>query len=118
MDFIGEIADKSSGRHKWILVAIDYFTKWIEAILTKNDTSKVVTNFLMENILTRFGVPFRLVVDNESVLGPRSLRAFAILMELIFYLAPYHPQRNGQAESSNKCLMKIIKRMMEKKKMA
>ena len=39
IDFIGEISNKSNGGHSWILVATDYFTKWVEAIPTKNATS-------------------------------------------------------------------------------
>lgn len=46
-------------------MATDYFTKRIEAIPTKQTTSKVVTNFLMDNIITRFGVPAKMVMDNS-----------------------------------------------------
>jgi hypothetical protein len=49
------------------LVATDYFTKWIEAIPTRNATHQVVIKFLYENILSRFGCPKRLVVDNAAV---------------------------------------------------
>lgn len=44
IDFIGEIACKSSGVHSWVLAAINYFTKWVEAIPTRRDKSKVVIN--------------------------------------------------------------------------
>lgn len=64
IDSIREIENKSSGGHKWILVATDYFTKWVEAIHTRQATSKVVIKFLLENILTRFGVPQKIMVDN------------------------------------------------------
>ena len=64
MDFIGEISPSSSSGFSWILVAIDYFTKWIEAIPTRNLTSKVVNNFLLSNIITRFECPERIVTDN------------------------------------------------------
>ena len=46
LDFIGEINPSSSGQHKWILVAIDYFTKWIEAVPTRNATHQVIMRFL------------------------------------------------------------------------
>ena len=51
LDFIGEINPNSSGQHKWILTATDYFTKWIEAIPTRRATENVIMNFLEENIL-------------------------------------------------------------------
>ena len=62
--FIGKITNKSSGGHSWILVATDYFTKWVEEIPTRNATSKVVINFILNNIITRFGCPQNLVTDN------------------------------------------------------
>ncbi len=62
INFIGETSDKSSGGHSWILVATN--TKWVEAIPTRQSTSKVVIKFLIENILTRFGVPQKIVADN------------------------------------------------------
>ena len=64
LDSIGEISPSSSGQHKWILVATDYFTKWIEAVPTRNATHQVIMRFLYENIFSRFGCPPRLVTDN------------------------------------------------------
>jgi hypothetical protein len=64
LDFIGEINPPFSGQHKWILTATDYFTKWIEAMPTRNATDKVIMNFLKTNIFARFGFPSKLVTDN------------------------------------------------------
>ena len=66
LDFIGEINPSSSGQHKWILVATNYFTKWIEAIPTRNATHQVIMRFLYENIFSRFGCPVRLVTDDAQ----------------------------------------------------
>jgi hypothetical protein len=73
LDFIGEINLSSSGQHKWILVATDYFKKWIEAIPTRNATHQVVMKFLYENILSRFGCPKRLVTDNAAAFKAEEL---------------------------------------------
>lgn len=64
INFISEITKKSSGGHMWILVSIDYSTKWIEVVPTKQATSKVVINFLIKNIFTIFVVPDKLILDN------------------------------------------------------
>ncbi|GLJ21637.1 hypothetical protein SUGI_0402860 [Cryptomeria japonica] len=61
IDFIREIVERSGRGHRWIIVATDYFTKWIEAIPTRRATSKVVIDFLMDNVITRFGTPAKLV---------------------------------------------------------
>lgn len=97
--FIREIPEKSSGGHKWILVAIDYFTKWVEAILMKHATSKVVTNFLMENIITRFGTPVQIIIDNGMCFRSEEFTKFYETYGItISYVSPYHPQANGKVE--------------------
>lgn len=66
LGFIGEINPHSSGQHRWILIATDYFTKWIEAIPTRKVDHHVVMKFLTENIFTRFGCPHKLVTNNAA----------------------------------------------------
>eukprot|EP00253_Pinus_taeda_P022184 PITA_22184 len=74
LDFIGEINPHSSGQHRWILVANDYFTKWIEAIPTKKADHNVVMKFLTDNIITRVTIkrsigssPFELVYGTKVI---------------------------------------------------
>ena len=98
MDFIGEISPKSSTGYSWILVASDYFRKWIEAISTRNATSKVVNNFLLNNIIFGFGCLQKIVTDNAMCFRSKEFIKFCdkygITRSLSF---PYHPQGNGQA---------------------
>lgn len=98
-------------------MATDYFTKWIEAIPTKRATSKIVIDFLMDSIVTRFGTPAKLVMDNSMCFRSEEFVGFCnshgILMS---YSSPYHPQGNGQVESSNKSLLNIIKKILEENK--
>jgi hypothetical protein len=61
----GEIHPSSSGQHYWILTSNDYFTKWIESILTRNATQKLIIGFL-EDILSRFGCPNKIVTDSAT----------------------------------------------------
>jgi hypothetical protein len=65
LDFIGEIHPASSGQHRWILTTTDYFTKWIEAIPTRNALHKVIIGFL-EDIIARFGCPKKIITDNVA----------------------------------------------------
>jgi ribonuclease HI len=117
LDFIGEINPASSGQHKWILVATDYFTKWIEAVPTRNATHQVVIKFLYENILSRFGCPKRLVADNAAVFKSEALMDMCESMGIqLVHSTPYYPQGNGLAESSNKSLIKIIRKLLEENK--
>ena len=57
IDVIGRIAPKASNGHEYILVAIDYFTKWVEAASYSVLKAKHVAQFLENNIICRFGVP-------------------------------------------------------------
>ena len=117
IDFIGEITNKSSGGHSWILVATDYFTKWVEAIPTRNATSKVVINFILNNIIIRFECPQKIVTDNAMCFRSEEYKDFCKKYGITEYTSsPYHPQGNGQVESSNKSILKIIKRILGENK--
>jgi hypothetical protein len=65
LEFIGEIHPASSGQHRWIFTANDYFTKGIEAILTTSSSHKVIISFL-EDIMFRFGYPRRIITYNVT----------------------------------------------------
>eukprot|EP00253_Pinus_taeda_P003272 PITA_03272 len=117
LDFIGEINPHSSGQHRWILVATNYFTMWIEAIPTRKVDHQVVMEFLTENIFTRFGCPHKLVTDNAATLRAKELvDKFNSMGIKLVHSTSYYPQGNGLAESSNKSLIRIIKKLSEDNK--
>ena len=66
LNFIGLINPPSEGC-VWILVAIELFTKWVEAIAMKKATGNSVANFLRENIICHFRVPSRFIFDNGTI---------------------------------------------------
>ena len=119
MDFIGEISLSSSSSFSWILVAIDYFTKWVEEFPTRNSTSKVVNNFLLTNIITRFGCSERIVTDSAMCFrSDKFIKFYENYGITRSVSSPYHPQGNGQEESTNKSLLKTIKRTLDDNKKA
>ncbi|RVW45515.1 Retrovirus-related Pol polyprotein from transposon 17.6 [Vitis vinifera] len=63
IDIIGKISPKSSSGHEFILVAIDYFTKWVEAASYARLTSSGVASFIRSHIICRYGVPHELISD-------------------------------------------------------
>jgi transposase InsO family protein len=118
LDFIGEIHPASSGRHRWILTATDLFTKWIEDIPTRSASHKVIIGFL-ENLITRFGCPSKIVTNNAASFRAEPLAKFCEQFGIkLIHSTPYYPQGNGLAESSNKILIRIIKRLLEDNKKA
>jgi hypothetical protein len=56
----------SSKVHRFVLVAIDYFTNWMEVVPLKNMTHKEVIDFMLEHIVHRFGIPNTLTTDQEA----------------------------------------------------
>lgn len=66
LDFIGEIHPTSSNQHRWILTAAEKFTKWVEEILVRNVTDSIVIKFIEENILSRFGCPTQIIINNST----------------------------------------------------
>jgi hypothetical protein len=105
-----EIHLHASAQHKWILTTTDYFTKWVESILTRNATNSVVINLLEENILSRFGCPRKIVTDNAQAFKSMVMVNFCQKYNIVLgHSTAYYPQGNGLVESSNKSLITIIK---------
>jgi transposase InsO family protein len=94
-----------------MLVATNYFTKWTEAVALKNMTHKEVIEFITEHIIHRFGIPQTLTTDQETSFMSKEVREFAELYRIkLLNSSPYYAQANGQAESSNRTLMNLIKK--------
>ena len=115
LHFIGQIHPPSSkGHHFVLLVATDYFTKWTEAVPLKNMTHKELIEFITEHIIHRFGIPQTLTTNQGTSFVSKEVREFAELYKIkLLNSSPYYEEANGQAESSNKTLIKLIKKKIE-----
>jgi hypothetical protein len=92
-----------------VLVATDYFTKWTEAVPLKNMTHKEVIEFITEHIIHRFDIPQTLTTDQSTSFISGQVRGFIESYKIrLLNSSPYYAQANGQAESSNKTLIKLI----------
>lgn len=88
LDFIGKIHHSSSAQHKWILTATDYFTKWIEAIPTKQATNNVIIQFIESNILSRFGCPQKIITDN--VFAFKSKKMVELCEKILYCIGEFY----------------------------
>ena len=114
IDVIGEIHMSSSSQHKYIINATDYFTRWSKASTLRQINENQVISYLIENIISRFGIPDSIVCDNAKYCSSTKLTAFALELGIkLKYFANYYPQGNGLAESTNKNLINIIKRNVD-----
>ncbi|XP_059070699.1 uncharacterized protein LOC131860316 [Cryptomeria japonica] len=113
LDFIGPLTPSSSARHTHNLTAIDYFTKWVEAVPVRRTTLEVICEFLKENILVRFGVPLKIMSDNAASFSSIEISMFCYDHGIsLVNSSNYYPHGNGQAESSNKNLINIMKELV------
>jgi len=77
-------------------VTTDYFTKWVEAIPTHNATSTVVVDFIVSNIITRFGVTARIWADNVMCFRSQEMLDMCSRFDInLVHSSPYHLQSNG-----------------------
>nr|KYP59444.1 Pol polyprotein [Cajanus cajan] len=109
MDILGPFPP-AKGQLKFLLVAIDYFTKWIEACPLAKITTEDIRKFTWKSIVCRFGIPHSLVTDNGRQFIAQGFKDF--LRELGVKHLPAlveHPQTNGQAEAANKVILQNSK---------
>ncbi len=109
IDFMGPFP-RSFG-FEYILVGVDYVSKWVEAVATRSNDHKVVVKFLQTNIFSRFGVPRAIISDGGSHFCNRSFEALIRKYSITHKVAtPYHPQTSGQVEVSNREIKHILEK--------
>ena len=116
LDIIGPFP-QVIGNRRFILVAMDYFTKWAEAEVLANIRDVDVKKFVWRNIVTRFGVPESLVSDNRLQFDSKAFRKFCgtLVITNQYYTLAY-PQSNDQVEATNKAIVNGLKRKLESAK--
>ncbi|CAL9000957.1 unnamed protein product [Prunus brigantina] len=109
IDFMGPFP--TSYGFEYILVAVDYVSKWVEAIATRTNDAKVVISFLKANIFTRFGTPRAIISDGGSHFVNQAFAALLKKYGITHKVAtPYHPQTSGQVEISNREIKHILEK--------
>ena len=99
---------------KFIIVAVDYFTKWAEAEPLATITEQRIHNFVWRAIICRFGVPRALVLDNGKQFDNAKFRDFCAELGIKnYYSSPAHSQSNGQAEVTIRTLKATLKTKLE-----
>ncbi|XP_015169392.1 uncharacterized protein K02A2.6-like [Solanum tuberosum] len=103
MDIICPIELSASNGHSFILVAIGFFTKWVEASSYKYVTKKVVTYFVCNNLICRYGIPESIITDNGANLSIGLMHEICEKFKIIHHNStPYRPQMNGTLREPTK----------------
>ena len=101
IDFMGPFL--ISKNYEYILVAVDYVSKWVEAIPCRSVNSKHAKKMFHEVIFPRFGTAWMVISDGGSHFIDKVFQKYLAEHGARHNIAtPYHPQTSGQAETSNK----------------
>ena len=113
LDIIGSFL-KVAGNKKYLLVSIDYFTKWVETEPLVNIQDVDAKKFLWKNVVTRFGVPNTLISDNGLQFDSKSFRRYCSELGITNrYSTPAYPQGNEQVEAVNMVIVNGLKKMLD-----
>ena len=99
----------SVGGHHHIIVVVDYFKKWVEAMSTVKYDDETTTHFVFNQIITQFGIPREIVTEHGRHFQNKMMEDF--FQKLGYkkeHSSSYYPQVNGQVEAVNKSLKSIL----------
>jgi hypothetical protein len=109
IDILGPFP-KAAGQRTHLIVAVDYFSKWVEAEPLASLTTQKAWNFLWRSVITRYGILRVLVADNgtqfDSLFFKERCRELGIALH---FTSVAHPQANGQAEVTNRTILHGLK---------
>ncbi|GKE13299.1 reverse transcriptase domain-containing protein, partial [Tanacetum coccineum] len=109
IDIVGPLPEALE-KLKYLIVAVDYFTKWLKAKPVASITGRQVKNFAFDNIVFRFGVMAIIITDNGTQLINEPFKSWAEGLEIkLISTSVYHPQANRAVERANQSIMQGIK---------
>nr|XP_009615493.1 uncharacterized protein LOC104108215 [Nicotiana tomentosiformis] len=114
MDAIGPIEHAASNGHCFIMVAIYYFTKWVEAFTYKAIKKNVVADFVCNNIVCQFGIPESIITNNAANLNSDLMMEIYEKFRIVYSRSiAYKLQMNGVVEIANKNIKRILRKTVD-----
>ncbi|MCO5607870.1 hypothetical protein L7F22_062072 [Adiantum nelumboides] len=115
IDAMGPLPRTKNGK-LYILVAIDYMARWVEAQSVTRVNEKTVSRFVYTHICCRFGTPLEIVSDNGPGFRKGLLTEVCEELHILhWHITPYYPQSNGLVEKANGIIAGIIRKMVKNK---
>ena len=113
VDFIGPIQPLGTQRHRYIILATDYATKWVEARATRKNDAETSARFIFERIMMRFGHPLEIVSDRGTHFLNEVVAGLTNQYEVKHRkTTPYNPKANGLTERANGIICKILTKVV------
>ncbi|XP_025628782.1 uncharacterized protein [Arachis hypogaea] len=105
------------GQVKYLIVAIDYYKKWIEAEPLASISSANCRKFMWRQVIERFGIPKAVISDNGTQFADKKFGEFLAGLGIKQKFSSIeHPQTNGQVEAANKVILQDLKKRLDQKK--
>ncbi len=115
IDIVGSLTE-TTRENKYIVVAIDYFTKYLEARALSNANAKSVANFIYKDIICRHGCPRKIISDRGTYFNNQVIEKLLEQFKIRYNLStPYHPKTNGLVERFNKTLCESLAKLNEER---
>jgi len=116
MDILSSFSP-DKGQVKFLIVVVDYFTKWIEAKPLATITTQQVQQFVSKDIICRYGVPHTIITDNGRQFIDKELAKFYTVLGIKHVTSSIeHPQTNGQAKAANKVILVELRKRLDNAK--
>ena len=116
LDIVGHFP-KAAGNKRYLLVGIDYFTKWVETEPLANIRDVDAKTFIWKNIVTRFGVSHTLISNNDLQFDSKAFKRYCCDLGITNrYSIPAYPQGNGQVKAVNKVIVNGLKKKLDDEK--
>lgn len=113
LDIIGPLPVTQRG-NQYIVVIVDYFTKWVEAKATSTVTSRDAVEFLTD-VFSRHGTPTTITTDNGVQFTSDFTKIFLDMFDVyIKFAVTHHPETNGMTENRNREINKLLRLLAEK----
>ena len=98
---------------KFIVLAIEYFTKWVKVEPLTTITAEKITKFVWKSIVCRFGVNRRLISNNGTQFASKKMKDMCEELGICqIFSSVEHPQSNWQVEATNKIILNALKKKL------
>jgi predicted aspartyl protease len=105
----------TSRKNRYMLVVTDFFSKWVEPIAIENQEAVTVADALINEIISRFGVPAIIYSDRGAQFTSRLVQILCDRLHVKkVQTCPYRPSSNGQCERSNRSLIDALSKVIER----
>ena len=113
IDFVGPLV-KSARGNQYCLVLVDLFSKYVEALPTRNMEAETVAKMLVHHVFSRWGLPTKMSSDQGTHFTAKVIQELCKMLEIKqnFHIS-WHPESGGAVERTNKTIMEILKKYVK-----